>query len=91
MLIPLFTLSFSIHRETFPVIDPLRNVIYFLPVYITGMLACQYRHIVDPFMEKYLGIIFIVFAVILAIQLTGEGHGAYQTKELFVFPHGYVD
>ncbi len=91
-LIPLYMLSFAIHREPFPNLDILRNALFFLPIYMTGMLACQYRATFDPLLTRYLGIVFALFAGILIIQIgINSYHGVYHTTVPFIFPRGYID
>lgn len=91
-ILPLFILTDTIHREPFPLIDPIRQFIYFLPVYLLGMWACQFREIINQRICQNLTLLGGALALLIAIEIgLFSTHGIYETKEPFTFPMGFVD
>lgn len=92
LLIPLYVLALAVHREPFPIISPLRAFLYFLPIYITGMFAAQFREKLDPVLTKHAPAIGLLLAVIFLCQLfINEHHGIYKTEHMFDMSKGYID
>lgn len=92
LIIPLFILTDLIHREPFPLINPVRQFIYFLPVYLLGMWACQYKEHVNVIINKYFYLLAVLLLTIIVIELgVLNTHGIYETKIPFTFPMGFVD
>jgi len=53
-----------------PTFAPLRSYLYFLPVYMMGMLASRYRGVMFEAMNKYKGIIWILFLFLILTSWT---------------------
>lgn len=92
LLIPMYLIALGVHREPFPILSPLRAFIYFLPIYVTGMLASQFRHVLDPILKRYAVHLGAVLAAIYITQVfINDQHGIYKTEHMFDMSRGYID
>lgn len=67
-------------------LSPLHSVIYFMPVYILGMICSIHREPVIEFIRGksvILGLVVLLLAVLQALLY--EGHGNYHKEEIFSY------
>jgi peptidoglycan/LPS O-acetylase OafA/YrhL len=91
-LVALVPLALLAHRPSFPNPPLMHSVIYFLPAYVLGMAASQYRVQVDDWLDRYLGWLCFAFVVFFLVHLFASNqHGNYEVSRAFSFETGYVD
>jgi probable poly-beta-1,6-N-acetyl-D-glucosamine export protein len=80
------------HRPHFPNPDTLHSLTYFLPAYLLGMFASQYREKVDGFMARNLWLLVgsLVSYFFLHLLLS-DHHGNYHVDRMFSFEIGFID
>lgn len=92
VLLPLFALAWLIHRSPVPIIDVMRQVLYFIPVFITGMLISQFKAQIEPWFEKYWwALLSIVFVLMLSQFFFSQYHGSLVTKLAYSNEKGWFD
>lgn len=92
LIVPLFVLPFIVHRESFPILSPVRAFLYFLPVYIAGMLMSCYRETMEAIVKKYVFVLLAIFiALVFSQYFFGACHGNCATDNAFEFPKGIMD
>lgn len=82
----LLGISMVVHRPV-DLLSPLHLVIYFLPVYMAGILFSKYRDVLMKLIEDrsvILGV-FVIFLTIAHINLTGEGNYLLYKDDFFSF------
>lgn len=88
----LFILPILIHRDTVPLVSPVRAFFYFLPVYILGMMMSFHRDQLEAVCHKYFyGFLVVFVALVFGQYFWGNCHGNCATPGAFEFPHGYID
>jgi hypothetical protein len=91
-ILPLFGFALLLHRSPFPVPELWHMFIYFLPIYLLGMFACQYRDIIDPLIARSLWPLGLVVLTIFTLQcLVFNHHGGYTAHYIFDFNQGIFD
>lgn len=60
-------------------LHPLQSFVHFLSIWVMGMACCRFRLRVDPWLDRYLGILLVVTAVLMALDLylADGSHSAY--------------
>jgi len=92
LIVPLLLLSNGLHRAHFPPVDPIRNFVYFLPVYLVGMLACRYRMQISHIVNRNLIVLLGLFLALYGLQLFySDIDGIYASRVPFQFNKGWVD
>jgi surface polysaccharide O-acyltransferase-like enzyme len=90
LLAVLIPLAMSMHRSD--ELNTLAIAVYFLPAYLTGMAASQFRGRLEPALDRYrapLGLTFLA-AVALNVVLATH-HGNYYGAYPFSQEHGLID
>ncbi|MFT5700546.1 MAG: surface polysaccharide O-acyltransferase-like enzyme [Desulforhopalus sp.] len=92
ILLILIPLSLLCHRPPVGPSVTLHFAIYFLSVYILGMLTSQYRLTIEPFLEKHIPFFLIAFFVLLIGGIfLSDHHGNYISASFFSFGNGIID
>lgn len=92
LLLLLIPFSLFAHRPTYDHGHNLILALYFLPVYLLGMLFSQYRHRMEGYLNNYLPIIAVGYAAVLFGHFfLADHHGKYTVEQLFSFRHGLFD
>lgn len=92
LLLVLLPVSLLAHRPDSPNPELLHSSVYFLSAYVLGMFASQYRERVEAVLDRYLGLIVVLFIGYYAAHLfLSEYHGNYHVPHLFSLEKGYVD
>ena len=92
VLIALVPLSVLAHRGAAPNLDTLGLSVYYLPVYLLGMWASQYRPQVEVFLDRFWAWLLAAWALMtLAMILFSNHHGNYEGAYLFSQEHGPFD
>lgn len=90
VLVVLVPLSMLAHRT--PESDTLTIALYFLPAYVAGMWASQYRARIEPLLDRYLLPLAAAYlAAVLVAFLFDDWHGNYYGATPFSQEHGPVD
>ena len=89
LLIPFSLLA---HRPVYEHGHNLALALYFLPIYLLGMLVSQYRIVVDEMLDKYLAMVVVAYAATLFGHFFwSDHHGKYTVEQLLSFSHGIFD
>ena len=92
LLIVLIPLSAFAHRGAAPNLDTLGLTIYYLPVYLLGMWASQYRAQMETVLDRFwLWLIAAWTAMVFAMAVFSSHHGNYEGQYLFSQEHGPID
>ncbi len=92
LILLLLPVSLLAHRPHFPNPGILHSFVYFLSAYVLGMFTSQYRQNVVSFLEKNVGIFFVVFLAYYILQfVVSDQHGSYRVDQIFSFERGYID
>ena len=92
VLLPMFALAWFIHRSPVPIVDVMRQVFYFIPVFITGMFISQYKTQIEPWFEKYWWVLLTLVTVLIMSQfLFSHYHGSLVTKTAYSSEKGWFD
>ncbi|MBV1880704.1 MAG: acyltransferase [Pseudomonadales bacterium] len=88
----LLPLSLLLHRPPHPNLNTLHLALYYLPAYLIGMCACQYRRQVDKFCLRYFYPLLLLFVIAVICQFNYLSvHGNLTTTSLFSFQSGFID
>lgn len=90
----LILLPFSVlgHRPIYEYGHNFQLAIYFLPVYLLGMLFSQYRARLTPLVNSNLPLLLGGYLVIfIGHLLLSHHHGKYTVEQMFDFKHGLID
>lgn len=91
-LVVLLPVALLAHRPNFPNPNLFHSVLYFMPVYVLGMFASQYREQIDPWLDRYLGLLTLAFVALLVAHVLLAGHhGNYNVHSMFSFEQSYID
>jgi surface polysaccharide O-acyltransferase-like enzyme len=89
LLIPFSVLG---HRPIYEYGHNLQLAIYFLPVYLLGMLFSQYRRPLNALINSNLSFIVIGYlAIFTGHFLLAKHHGKYTVDHMLDFEHGLID
>jgi probable poly-beta-1,6-N-acetyl-D-glucosamine export protein len=92
LLLVLLPFSAFGHRPIYEYGHNIQLAIYFLPVYLLGMLFSQYRARLMPLINSNLALLFICFLTIFVGHLIlSNHHGKYTVDHMFDFQHGLID
>lgn len=90
VLVVAVPLSVLAHRP--PELDTFAIALYFLPAYVAGMAASQFRDRLEPALDRWWGALLTVWLLAVLAQFAFAGwHGNYYGSALFSQEHGPVD
>jgi probable poly-beta-1,6-N-acetyl-D-glucosamine export protein len=90
LLVVAVPFSMLAHRP--PELDTVAIALYFLPAYVAGMWASQFRSRLEPVLDRWWGGLLAVFLLAVLAQFAFAGwHGNYYGSALFSQEHGPVD
>ncbi|MGQ0574129.1 MAG: acyltransferase family protein [Pseudonocardia sp.] len=90
VLVVLIPLSMLMHRSD--ELNTLAIALYFLPAYLAGMWASQYRDRLEPALDRYWGPLGLIFLAAVAVNVVlATHHGNYYGAHPFSQEHGLID
>lgn len=90
VLVVLVPLSMLAHRSN--ELDTLAIALYFLPAYLAGMWASQYRERLEPLLDRFWAVLGVAWlAAVLAMLVVLDHHGNYYGAAPFSQEHGLID
>ena len=91
-LVLVVAVPFSVLAHRPPELDTPAIALYFLPAYLAGMWASQYRDRLEPVLDRWWGALLAAFLLAVLAQFAFAGwHGNYYGSALFSQEHGPVD